>query len=96
MREEKLKELQKSLQNQQSIFTHFHQTGNAVVKASYRIAKQIVMSSKTFSEGSFVKTFMLIAAEKICPEKRQNFANIGFSKNTVVDRICDLSENVQQ
>ena len=28
--EEHLKELQKSLQNQLSVFTHFHQTGNAV------------------------------------------------------------------
>ena len=33
LREEKLKELQKSLQNQLSVFTHFHQTGYAVVKA---------------------------------------------------------------
>jgi len=96
LREEKLKQLQKSLQNQQSVFTQFHQTGNAVVKASYRIAQQIAMSSKTFSEGSFVKTCMLIAAEEICPEKRRDFASISLSRNTVVDRICDLSENVQQ
>ena len=71
-------------------------TSNAVVKASYRIAQQIVMSSKSFSEGSFVKTCMLIVVEEICPEKRQDFANISLSKNTVVDRICDLSENIQQ
>ena len=96
LREEKLKELQKSLQNQLSVFNHFHQTGNAVVKASYRIAQQIAMSSKTFSEESFVKTCMLIVAEEICPEKCQNFTNISLSRNTVVDRICDLSENVQQ
>ena len=50
--EKKLKELQKSLQNQLSVFTYFHQTGNAVVKASYRIAQQIAMSSKAFSEGA--------------------------------------------
>ena len=43
-----------------------------------------------------MKTCMLIAAEEICPEKHQNFANISLSRNTVVDRICDLSENVQQ
>ena len=43
-----------------------------------------------------MKTFMLIAAEEICLEKRQNFANISLSRNTVMDRICHLSENVQQ
>ena len=54
------------------------------------------MSSKTFLEGSFVKTCLLIDAEEIFPEKRQSFANISLSRNTVVDRICDLSKNVQQ
>ena len=54
------------------------------------------MPSKTFSEASFVKTCRPIAAEEICPQKRQKFANINLSRNTVVDRICDLSENVQQ
>ena len=43
-----------------------------------------------------MKTCMLTAAEEICAEKRQNFANISLPKNTVMDRICDLSENVQQ
>ena len=80
LREGKLKKLQKSLQNQLSVFTHFHQTGNAVVKASCRIVQQIAMSSKTFSEGSFVKPCMLITAEEICPEKRQNFANISLQE----------------
>ena len=46
---QKFEELQKSLQKQQNVFTYFHQTGNAVVKASYRISQQIVMSSKSFS-----------------------------------------------
>ena len=54
------------------------------------------MSSKPISEGSFVKTCMLIAAEKICLEKRQDFASISLSSYTVVDRVCDLSKNVQQ
>ena len=41
-----------------------------------------------------MKACMLIAAEEICAEKGQNFANVSLSRHTVVDRICDLSENV--
>ena len=36
-----------------------------------------------------------MAAKEICPEKRQNFVNISLPRNTVVDRICDLSQNIQ-
>ena len=37
-----------------------------------------------------------MAAKEICPEKRQNFVDISLPRNTVVDRICDLSQNIQQ
>ena len=43
-----------------------------------------------------MKTCILIAVEEICPEKRQGFANVSLSRNTVVDSICDLPENIQQ
>ena len=36
-----------------------------VVKASYGIAQQTAMSSKSFSEMSFVKTCMFIAVQEI-------------------------------
>ena len=52
LREQKLKELQKSLQNQLSVFTPLHQTGNAVIKAIYRIAQQIALLSKLFRKGA--------------------------------------------
>uniref|UniRef100_A0A674D230 HAT C-terminal dimerisation domain-containing protein n=1 Tax=Salmo trutta TaxID=8032 RepID=A0A674D230_SALTR len=34
---------------------------------------------------------MMKAAEIVCPEKRQAFANISLTRNTVADRISDLS-----
>ncbi|XP_042226449.1 general transcription factor II-I repeat domain-containing protein 2-like [Homarus americanus] len=35
-----------------------------------------------------------MASEDICPEKRQAFANISLSRNTVAERIGELSENI--
>ncbi|XP_077957581.1 general transcription factor II-I repeat domain-containing protein 2-like [Gasterosteus aculeatus] len=41
-----------------------------------------------------MKTCMLKAAEIVCPEKRQAFANISLTRNTVTDRIGDLSADL--
>ena len=43
-----------------------------------------------------MKTCMLMAVEEFSPEKRRDFADISFSRNTAVDRICDFSQNIQQ
>ena len=49
------------------------------------------MSSKCFSEGSLVKTCVVIAVEEICPQICQDFVNISLLKNTETD----LSVNIQ-
>jgi len=41
-----------------------------------------------------VKTCILKAAEIVCPEKRQVFANISLTRNAVAERISDLSANL--
>ncbi|XP_042228654.1 general transcription factor II-I repeat domain-containing protein 2-like [Homarus americanus] len=94
LREDKVKELEQSLKKQRSIFKSFHQVSDAAVKASYRIAHEIAVSSKPFSEGNYIKKYTLMASEDICPEKRQAFANISLSRNTVAERIGELSENI--
>ena len=86
-----MNELLAGLKKQQSVFTHSRDISDAAVKASYLIANEIAVASKPFSEGEFVKTFMMKAAEIVCPEKRQAFANISLTRNTVADRISDLS-----
>lgn len=73
------------------MFSKCRDTHDGAVKASYIIASEIAAASKTFSEGEFVKTCMLKAAELVCPEKRQAFANISLSRNTVAERIEDLA-----
>ncbi|KAJ0069923.1 hypothetical protein NL108_016510 [Boleophthalmus pectinirostris] len=65
------------------------------VKASYIIAWEIAKASKPFSEGAFVKTCMLKAAELVCPDKRQALANISLSRPTMTERIEELSGDLK-
>lgn len=94
LREEKVKTLEQSLKRQQSVYQRVHEASDTAVRASYRIAREIAVSSKPFSEGDFIKKCMMMAAEDICPEKRRSFANISLSRNTVAERINELSENL--
>ena len=93
-RKEKLDELLQCLKNQQSVFTHSRNIIHTAVKASYLITSEMAVSSKLFSEGEFIKTCMLKAAEVVFPENRQAFANISLTRNFIVDRISDLSANL--
>lgn len=93
-RREKINELLASLRKQQSVFTQSREVSDAAVKASYLTASEIASASKPYSEGDFVKTCMMKAAEIVCPEKRQAFANISLTRNTVADRISEISADL--
>ena len=41
-----------------------------------------------------MKTCILKAPEIVCPDKRQTFANISLTRNTVADRISDLAADL--
>ncbi|KAM4562536.1 general transcription factor II-I repeat domain-containing protein 2-like [Odontesthes bonariensis] len=69
-------------------------TGQRAVKASYVIAWEIAKASKPFSEGEFVRTCMIKAAELVCPENRQALANISLSRPTVTERVEELSSDL--
>ena len=73
---ENVKELIAGLKKQQSVFASGRDICAAAVKARYLIANDIALASKPYCEGEFVKTCILKAAEIVCPEKRQVFANI--------------------
>ena len=51
------------LKKQQSVFTHSRDVGDEGVKSSYFIASKVKLASKSFSEGEFVKTCTLKAAD---------------------------------
>jgi len=58
------------------------------------IANYIALASKPYCEGEFVKTCILKATEIVCSERRRVFANISLTRNTVAERISDLSANL--
>ena len=78
------------LKKQQSVITHSRGISNAAEKDSYLLANEIALASKPLSEGELVKTCMLSDAEIVCWEKRQLFANISLTRNTIADRISDI------
>ncbi|XP_019748223.1 general transcription factor II-I repeat domain-containing protein 2-like [Hippocampus comes] len=94
LRKQKLNEMMARLKKQQSVFTRSREASDAAVKASYLIASQIAMASKPYSDGEFIKNCLLTAAEIVCPEKRHAFANISLTRNTVADRISELSADL--
>lgn len=72
----------------------FYFTFLGAVKASYVLAWEIAKASKPFSEGEFVRTCMLKAAELVCPENRNAYANISLSRPTVTERVEELSSDL--
>ena len=86
-RREKVKELIAGLKKQQPVFTSSRDTSATAVKASYLTANDIALASQPYSEGEFVKTCILKAAEIVCSEKLQVFANLSLTRNTVEERI---------
>ncbi|XP_063781329.1 general transcription factor II-I repeat domain-containing protein 2A-like [Pseudophryne corroboree] len=65
-------------------------------KASYEVATLIAKHCKPFTEGEFIKDCVMKMVEKICPEKKQEFANICLARNTVVRRIEDVSSDIKR
>ncbi len=90
-----MQELPTGLKKQQAVFSRSHEVRHATVKASY-IIDEIASTSKPYSDNNFVRTCMLKAAEVVCPEKQQGFANISLTGNTEAERISELAGDVDQ
>ena len=74
------KELKGKLRSQQSLFIKSTAKNEAVVKASFIVAEEIALASKSFSEGAFLKQCMLKVCEQVCPDQLQTFKNFSFFK----------------
>lgn len=90
-RGEKVKQLEAVLTAQQRFFTRARESNENATKASYEVATLIAKHCKPFTEGEFIKDCGKKMLEKICPAKKQEFANICLARNTVVRRIEDVS-----
>lgn len=93
---QKVEELKRNLKSQQAMFTKAKSESEAAVKASFIVAEEVAKSARPFTEGDFVKNCMLKVCDVVCPEKRQLFSNVSLSRNTVADRVNQLSTNLKQ
>lgn len=87
--EHKGKQMAARLIAQQQYFFRTHKT------TSYEIAQLIAQHRKHFSDGEYIKRCLTKVAGIMCPQKPQDFNNISMSRNTVAQRIEDLSENLK-
>ena len=53
-------------------------------------------SAWPFTEGGFIKNCMLKVCDAVCPDKRQLFSNVSLSRNTIAERIDQLSTNLKE
>ncbi|KAF7246390.1 Sodium/potassium-transporting ATPase subunit beta-1-interacting protein 3, partial [Varanus komodoensis] len=95
-RSKKLKELEAALTAQQRFFTRACESNENATKASYEVATLIAKHCKPFTEGEFIKDCVMKMVEKICPEKKQEFANVCLARNTVVQRPEDVSSDIKR
>lgn len=51
----------------------------------------IVIAIKPFAEGDFVKDCLLKDSEIVCPDKKLCFANTSLSRNTVTQRVNEIT-----
>ncbi len=68
--------LKKCLLRQQDLFKKASKENEAAVEASYVVSEMIARARKPFKEGEFIKKCMLLAASKVCLEKKVKFSNI--------------------
>ncbi|XP_067943372.1 general transcription factor II-I repeat domain-containing protein 2-like [Watersipora subatra] len=93
---QKVEEMKRSLACRQTLFTKAKSKSEAAVKASFIVAAEIAKSARPFSEGEFVKKCMVIVCDIVCPDKKQEFLNVSLSRNTVAERVCELSTNLHK
>lgn len=92
----KLKQLEAALTAQHCFFTRACESNENATKASYEGAMLIAKHCKPFTEDEFIKDCVMKIVEKICLEKKQEFANVCLACNTVVRRIENVSSDIKR
>ena len=68
----------------------------AATKANFIVAAEIAKSARPFNEEEFVKKCVVKVCDVVCPDKKQDFLNVSLSRNTVAERMCELSTNLHK
>ncbi|MBN3301254.1 GT2D2 protein, partial [Amia calva] len=51
--------------------------------------------AKKKSDSAVEATYLISKVCAVCPEKKESFANISLSRNTVVERLTDIAKNIK-
>lgn len=92
---ERTQKMAASLQVQQQSFFNATKLQKKATAASYEVAKLIAQHGKPFIDGEFIKQCLMKVTKAMCPEKVQDFDNVSLSRNTIAQRIEDLSANLK-
>nr|KAF6353491.1 hypothetical protein mPipKuh1_010453 [Pipistrellus kuhlii] len=95
MRDKKLNELKKRLKLEHDLLLNVNKVTDAAMKCSYVLREKIARASKPLTDGAFIKECLLSAAEILCPEQRQVFANINLTGNIAEQHVPNVTESLQ-
>lgn len=95
-RKDKARELKAKLCAQQGTLTRTSLAQESVTRVSYGIAQLIAKRGKAFATGEFVKECLTLAADALCPAKKDLFKSISLSRNTITRRVEDLSRDISE
>ena len=56
----------------------------------------MIAKSEPYSESDFIKSCLIKTPEHVCPEKTSLFKDISLTRNTVAERIEDMSLDLNQ
>lgn len=84
---QKVEKLKKSLLLRQFMFTKAKQQSEATMKASFIVTGEIANSAWPFTEGGFLKCYMMKVSDVLCPDQKQVFSNVSLSRNVSLPLI---------
>nr|CAI5838497.1 unnamed protein product [Callosobruchus analis] len=94
LRTEKFEAVKRGLKSQQTSFTKLKTDQEAAIRASFRVAFEIVKRGKPYTDGEMIKECIIVVAEEMCPEKVNLLKTASMSANTVARRVENSAENI--
>ena len=81
--------------SQQNSFHRAKNISENTTFASYEVARLIAKHGKPFSDGEFVKDYLMKLVGRVNPEKMDDFNNVSLSRQRITRRIAELSPGVK-
>ena len=86
LRTEKFQSMKRNLQGQRSLFVKKFTKNESIIRTSYKIVQKIIERGKPFTDGNYVKEWLMEAVNDLCL--------ISLSASSVVRRTEELGENI--